>query len=311
MKGKKVYTNEDYIRVHNLVYEYKDGSEEAGLELLNSFSVFLNKYVSLLHFGYFDLERSSIRNFIKLFVDNPVKRSAITSYKHNQGAGQCTAQDVVDKIKTYFSCLSKEDIQQDVSSIFLLMASKYKDTKPSFQNHIEKNFHFYAFRHFEKLTRDPLSRGDCVKDEKRVSARNQDKAIGLPLKLSVLEQVNDVQMEKDFEDLELKISVDQSMLNSDIPVITNLDCTKKEYSASVYDDSFLDSNWINGTTCSEVFKVLTPFERKILLMWYMEDKTNYEIAQIFGICRGTVSNRKAKAKEKLRSEVKRLNLTLK
>lgn len=296
MKQQKVYTKEDYIRVHNLVYEYKGGSKEAGLELLDSFSAFLNKYISLLHSGYFDLRNSSIRNFIKLFIDNQIKRSAITSYNHNKGAGHCAAQDTVDKIREYFSCLSKEDIKQEISNIFLLMANKYKDTKPSFQNHIEKNFHFYAFRHFEKLTRDPLSRGD--------------KSIDSPNKASLLEQINDNQIEKDFEDLELKINIEQSISNSDIPIITNLDCTKEANEISIYDDSFLDSNWINGITCSPIFKVLTPFERKIILMWYKEKKTIIEIAETFGICRGTVSNKKAKAKEKLKAEAKRLNLSI-
>lgn len=314
---QRVYTKEDYNRIHELVYKYKDGSKEAGLELLESFSGFLNKYVSLLHFGKFDLKSSSIRNFIKLFIDNQVKRSSITSYKHNKGAGHCAAQETVEKIIAFFSCLSKEDIEQEISNIFLIMASKYKDTKPSFQNHIEKNFHYYAFRHFEKLTRDPLSRGDCIKDEKRVSLSNSDKNICASFKTSIIEQIKDVQFERYFEDLELKICVDQSISSSDIPIITNLDCTKKSKDKAVYDEDevksiynndFLDSNWINGITCGDVFKVLTPFERRILLMWYIEKKTDAQIAEAFGLCRGTVNNRKAKAKEKLKKEIERLNL---
>ena len=48
MKQHK-YTQEDYQRVHDLVYEYQGGSVEAGEQILESFSAFLNRYVSLLH----------------------------------------------------------------------------------------------------------------------------------------------------------------------------------------------------------------------------------------------------------------------
>lgn len=279
------YTEQDYIKVHELAYSYKEGNKEACEELLNLFSAFLNRYVSLLHYGYFDLKHTSIRNFIKLFVDNSTKRSAISSYKYNKSAGLKASQDTVDMIKSYFSSLSKEDIKQEISNIFLDMSMKYKDTKPSFQNHIDKNFHFYVFRHFEKHTKNPLSRGGCD--------------------IYLSHNIRDHVFETDMINKELEISIEQSINNSIMPTLKTSSKT-----ISILEDSFLDINWINGITCSEVFETLTPFERKILVMWYIDKKTDSQIAEEFGLCRGTINSKRAKAKDKLEVELKRLNLSV-
>lgn len=307
MEEKKVtykYTQEDYIKVHNLAYLYKDGDKEAGEELINLFSALLNRYVSLLHYGYYDLKHSSIKNFIKLFVKSPTKRSTIGSYKYNNGSGIKASQETVDTIKSYFSNLSKEDIKQEIYNIFLVMTKKYKDTKPSFQNHINKNFHFYVFRHFEKHTKDPLSRGSCSSETLlyKNSALNQQNEGG---DIYIPHIIKDNQFDIDIANKELEISIEQSLNNSIIPT---LKYNKKPI--SILDDSFLDINWINGITCSEVFQTLTPFERKILIMWYIDKKTDSQIAEEFGLCRCTINIKRAKTKDKLEVELKRLNLSV-
>lgn len=58
-------------------------------------------------------------------------------------------------------------------------------------------------------------------------------------------------------------------------------------------------NWINGVTCSELFKSLTPFERNLLVMSYIEKKTDTEIAQMYGLCRATIFRKKQAAIEKI------------
>lgn len=306
MKQQHRYTKEDYQRIHDLVYEYKEGNAEAGAKILNSFSAFLNRYVSLLHYGYFDLKHSSIRNFIKLYIESPIKRSAVTSYKHNKGAGRLAAQETVDMIKPYFYSLTKEDISQEISTVFLTMASKYKDTKPSFQHHIDKNFHFYAFRHFERMTRDPLSRGECFD----FVVNRQTHSLDSAFEIDLANAIRDYKFDKEMEDIEEDIAINQTIRQATISYLTTLDCTANE-NVSRYEDDFLDLNWINGITCTELFKVLTPFERRILTMWYIDKKTDTDIADMFGVCRGTINNKRAKAKQKLEDELKRLNLTVK
>lgn len=305
MEHKK-YTHQDYERVHKLAYEYKDGNTEAGDKLLDSFSSFLNRYVSLLFYGYFDLKHSSTRNFIKLFVVNKKRRSAIGSFMYNEPAGVTIALETVEKIKSLFSSYSKEDIQQEISYVFLTMAKNYKDSKPSFQNHIDKNFHFYAFRYLEKLIKDPLTRDDsstaAIFKVSRGAGGNEQ------FEINLLELIPDESYIRLIENKDLEICASQDRDNSNITVISNMK-QELEDEISMYDDNFLlDANWINGITCSEVFDTLSPFERRMLVMWYIEKRTDSYIADTFGVCRVTINTKRAKAKRKLEKELKRLNL---
>lgn len=51
---------------------------------------------------------------------------------------------------------------------------------------------------------------------------------------------------------------------------------------------------MNGITCSSVFQTLTSFEHKLIVLSYIEKKTDSEIAEIYGLCRITI-NRKMQA----------------
>lgn len=67
-------------------------------------------------------------------------------------------------------------------------------------------------------------------------------------------------------------------------------------SSSPYDNI----NWVNGITCNKIFKTLTPFEREILIMSYLDKKKNSEIADICGVCRATINRKKQATIETLK-----------
>lgn len=295
---KKKYTREDYVRIHDLVYKYKDGDKDAGEELINSFSRFIGKYISLLHFGNIDLNHGSTRRFIKLFVADPAKRNAITPKEHNANA-VLIADATVRYLVMRFSRISIEDIRNELICALLLMAKKYKDTKPSFQSHVEKNFHFYAYRSFEKLTSDPC----CYTIKNKVSRFCVSSIIDI--ETDYIEDEVDTRVIRDMETLEDQIAI-QQILEQKSPIkVEDIE------DISIFEDTFINSSWADGITCSQVFKNLSIFERKILMMWHMEKKTDSQIAEHFGVCRGTINSKRAKAKEKLEDEFKRLNLSIK
>ena len=295
---KKKYTREDYERIHDLVYKYQDGDKAAGEELINSFSRFIGRYISLLHFGNIDLNHGSTRRFIKLFVADPAKRNAITPKKHNANA-VLIADATVRYLVMRFSRISIEDIKNELICALLLMATKYKDTKPSFQSHVEKNFHFYAYRSFEKLTSDPC----CYTMRNKIPIHFANNLTDSE-KDYVNEEV-DTRAIRDMETLEDQIAI-QQLLKQKSPIkVEDIE------DISIYEDNFINSSWADGITCSQVFKSLSIFERKILMMWYIEKKTDSQIAEFFGVCRGTINSKRAKAKEKLEDEFERLNLSLK
>ena len=60
-----------------------------------------------------------------------------------------------------------------------------------------------------------------------------------------------------------------------------------------------DYTWINGDTCSDVFEDLTPFQRKILIKYYLEDFNDRQISEINGSNIGTINNKRRVAVNKV------------
>lgn len=285
---QKQFGQAEYKLVHELVYKYQAGDEDAAEQLIESFSKFFTKYVSLIKFGKHDISHFSTRSFIKLFVENPKERRLINPFFKNKLTGRQIVGDAVSMIVKLFEPSSQEDVLQDLKIIFLTMCQKYKDTKPSFHAYINKNFHFYAYRYFEKMTRDPINRNSLSLSAKMNSSKFSGDSAFLELK-DVIQDKN-VYVESDYT---LKnLDLHYNLKHSNIPVIENKD-------VNLYEDGFLDTNWINGITCSEIFDCLTPFERQIVTLWYVEKKTDTEIGEIFGVCRGTINRRRGIARDKL------------
>lgn len=288
MKNNKAFGLNEYKKIHDLVYEYQSGSTEAADVLLLSFKTFLNKYCSLIKYGQYNLDHYSIRSFIKLFIEKPSDRAKINSYFANL-VGRKIADDTVGKITGIFYNSSQEDIKQELYIIFFNMCSKYKDTKPSFHHHVKRNFHYYTYRHFEKITKDPLARGHVVFNSSKCYEND----------------MGDFDISNLLYDKSIDFEMDQ--LLNEVEMFYNMKLSKtpsvKQKGVNVYDNAFLNINWINGITCSDMFKVLTPFERKILVMWYVNNKTDTDIAEDFGVCRGTINKRRAIAKSKLENAI--------
>lgn len=294
-ENQKQFGQAEYKLVHELVYKYQDGDEEAAQELIKNFSKFFTKYISLVKFGKYDLSHFSTRSFIKLFVENPKERKLINPYFKNKLTGRQVVGDTVSMIVKLFENSSQEDILQDLKIIFLIMCQKYKDTKPSFHAYINKNFHFYAYRYFEKMTRDPINRSSTSLSKKIKIASSNSNTESSQAELK--DMIPDVTMMVESDYTVKSLDLHYNLKHSNIPVIENKD-------ANLYEDNFLDTNWINGVTCGDIFDCLTPFERQIITLWYVEKKTDTEIGEMFGVCRGTINRRRGIAKDKLFQHIK-------
>lgn len=60
-----------------------------------------------------------------------------------------------------------------------------------------------------------------------------------------------------------------------------------------------DLNWINGKDCSEIFSILTPLERKLLVKYYLEEWNDKQIAEEYGLHINTVNNYRRTAVNKV------------
>lgn len=60
-----------------------------------------------------------------------------------------------------------------------------------------------------------------------------------------------------------------------------------------------DYTWINGDTCSSLFSDFTPYQRKILIKYYLEDYNDRQISELFGTNIGVINSKRRNAVDKL------------
>lgn len=266
--------NEKYRILHQQVLDYQAGKPGAAEYILNSFEKFLYKYYHFIVQGLWTCTDTSIRAFISLFTDIGTKQ--VSKYRYN-----LTIQDKLETKGAFLHRLLRqtyepEDVMQYLRLALLEMATRYNDhTTPngSFHTYVHKNFHFYAIRVFP--LKDPLVYSSLTYDMEDLTQPERCQ--------ETLEEY--IRSERQIDHELLIEKTDEFIVN--------------EQGISVYDDDILNLNWINGVTCSETFKELTPFERKLLLLSYHCDLQDADIAEEYGFCRVTINRKKMTAVKKL------------
>lgn len=80
---------------------------------------------------------------------------------------------------------------------------------------------------------------------------------------------------------------------------------KSSYEDNYYEDltGIPNSDWILGTSCSEMFSNLSPTDRKILIKYYLEEWKDKQIADHFGMHINTVNQRRRSAAKKIAENI--------
>lgn len=65
------------------------------------------------------------------------------------------------------------------------------------------------------------------------------------------------------------------------------------------EENLLSLSWINGTSCGDIFKKLSPMDRKILLCYYYNDQNDQQISEALSIHINTVNQRRRKSTKKI------------
>lgn len=60
-----------------------------------------------------------------------------------------------------------------------------------------------------------------------------------------------------------------------------------------------DYTWVNGDTCSSLFSDFTPYQRKILIKYYLEDYNDRQISELFGTNIGVINSKRRNAVDRL------------
>ena len=286
-ESNRTFFQSEWLYLHQYVLDYQNGSEEAAGNIVECFEEFIYKYLHFICHKIYSPNNYSIQRFVVLFMTVPKFRKLIKK------AEQCPkvrahVYETVDKIHFLYSRLDSEDVYQILVLTLLQMAKKYKDySRPSFHSYVQKCFHYECFRNLNRIINDPADRrlnNDHYFDDK---FRLDDRTIDT---FTVIR----------YERVMNEVAHKQLLLKSNDLVIQEVD-------VSVYDNSLFNLNWINGITCHDVFRALTPFERNILVLSYIYKQTDKEIAEHYGLCRATINRKKKAAIEKIKSVPFELN----
>ena len=96
------------------------------------------------------------------------------------------------------------------------------------------------------------------------------------------------------------ISYEEVTLDGDLQLVNESEKIPDiESDLSTDEDGQLTSAWVAGLACSEIFRELTPLERKILEMYYVKNMSARQIADTFHIHTNTCNKRRHEAIKKL------------
>lgn len=300
--GESYYTEEDYAELQRNLILYKQGNAEAATYILRVFHHFISKYTNFIVYGNIPYMQvydkngnlhykinSSISKFVSLFID---KQSESKNEKKKVFSNTCY------KIKNLFKKYEYGDIYNELVLALLNMANKYKIITDKNDPHYKKNgtfhmyvgkcFHWEAHRYLKGLIKDPITHLETT---------------------HLCDQFEDIDYEKSeiletsLKDDNARICFEDSIeeLHRESLINSSKALTLKEEDIDIHDvDDALNFNWTNGVTCSELFKELTPYERELIVLSFIKNKTDIEIGKIYGCHRGTINLHKNKAIEKIK-----------
>ncbi len=311
---QKQFTEEDYANLYRNLLLFKDGNREAAQYIIAAFHRTLHAYACLIVLhkipystikdknGNIRMGRinNSVYNFICLFVSKSIL--AQDPPKNNGGYSLSKARIMAtcDYIYNLFSKFEYGDIYNELVLALLNMANKYKvitdpndpKYKPNgtFHVYVEKCFHFEAFTFLTKLTKDPIMNINFTEltpyDEEEFTPTMQQSNMLIDKK-----QITDYNLMIDY--IDRKIALEQCN-----------GITLKEDDIDIYDTDSLNFNWISGTVCHEAFKTLTNYERELIVLAFVKNQTEEDIASIFHCSRATIGVQKRKAIKKIEDYLK-------
>lgn len=302
------YTEQDYQELQRNLVLYKEGNQEAITYIVKMFHPFITKYVRFIKFGNlpyteckdrkgnkFNKVSPTISMFVSLFID---KKDKVTkAEKKKVFSNTCT------KIKALFEKYDYGDIYNELVLALLNMANKYKITQEgdpyhkkngTFHMYVSKCFHWEAYRFLIKLVKDPLTHFEVMSLRDQFDDMDDEDGFGEVF-------VPDEEAEKAYEVVLNNVSRQDAIAKAQTLTM------REDAKVDAYDMASLNFNWTNGVTCSELFSDLTPYEREIILLSFIEKKTDIQIGEIYGCHRATINDHKKKAVRKIQAKAQKLN----
>ena len=249
--------------LENATKEDKIEAEKASVKLIDTFYPFFKKYLTLLKTGQINFKNMEQRLFVYLFIDDIKLKSALASKKELDRNVRAAIYQKFNFIKETYGYNDEEDIMVDLHMLFFTLAKRYKKMERSFCCYVYNVFRYEVCRHIEKFTRNPLNI-----HYRNISYEGLDTWTFNALSQYCLEYAEDL---------------DESMATTE--------------------SGLPDLSWICGINCSTAFEKLTPFQRKILSKYYLEEYNDGQLAKEFGLHNNTCNIKRHQALDILCKEL--------
>lgn len=298
-----VYTIEDYKNLDLRIRKFKqDGDKQAMEYIIQSFDMFLKKYTNFLKYGrmyvstYFNDDKQkeysgidkNIWKFVNLFIEKKEGYDRIAEFTR-------TCYWMVNSFRRY----DYDEIYDELVIGLMNMVRKYKVLEPgdkhykengTFHMYVDRAFHWEAYKILTPLINDPLFLPDTTYID---ATNNVYNSLGIDLK----DEVAEIAFNR-----AINVVTRDNGLDTAIGLVL-----KEGVKTSPYDDDALNFNWINGSTCSELFDGLTPYERELMVLSYLKKMTDAQLGKIYGISRRTVGLHKLRTVKKIKDRYNELN----
>jgi RNA polymerase sigma factor (sigma-70 family) len=251
--------------MQKLIADSKKGSQKAQAELLQVFSNFLTKYISLLYHCKFNLNDYDIRRFISLFIKDPSTRFALMKNKikgNNLKVVNETMRGIHYMTKRYGD---EEDIRQTVYMTFFQCLGRYerKDSAKGpipFSGFLYSYFFYLLKKNVDTFLIDQLGRKTfpLLDDEATNDESDEDYVVG-------------------FKADPIEYSMEKLMATDKI-----------------------DEFWVLGEKVEGPFDKLSIQERQLLKWRYIDGKRSSQISQIVNEHPNTVREHLSKVREKIK-----------
>ena len=323
----KKFTEEDYAELNNNLLLYKSGNLEAAQYIVSVFHRFIKKYTDFICYGYHgeyynkekELEEynskfvrpydKSLTKFIGLFISKSDREKA-----KNSNEKGVLFSDACVKIQKLFSKYEYWDIYNELTCTLLNMANKYKITKEgdvyhkengTFHMYVNKCFHFDAYNSLTKIVGDPLAHLKMFSIESEFEPESITHSSICKNSEANFSTIDKVGMRVILKDMDTDKILEKMLTKTDrqkqLKICNSL--VLREEDVDPYEMESLNFNWTNGNTCGEEFKSLTSYERELIVMSFVQHKTDAEIASIYGCHRITIVKHRKMAIQKIKTYI--------
>lgn len=305
------FTEKDYQELERNLILYKKGNAEATTYICQTFHQFIRKYTRFINLRILPCLEYTDKNGVTRHKIDASIVSFVSLFKNKEELKGMTRGKGFSvtclKIQTLFSKYEYDDIYNELVLAILNMANKYQIREPgdpyykkngTFHMYVQKCFHFEAHCFLKKLVKDPLAHLEMAPIGENFDDLDADEVETRNGMVIMKDDTAEADFDRVIENETRKAMIQQA------DTLT----LKESDKVDAFDIEALNFNWTNGVTCSPLFKVLTSYERELIILRYIKQMSDKMIADMYGRTESVISRHRRTAVRKLKEMATTKNL---